>query len=74
MGFSQGWGLAEQVLQKVTGRVSPGVNASMAKFLLTGPTWKEEEMPAGSRWPLGKEKGVRTARWPWGPDRVEGDQ
>ena len=31
VGFSQGWGLAEQVLQKVMGRVSPGFNTSMAK-------------------------------------------
>lgn len=31
VGFSQGRGLAEQVRQKVMGRVSPGMNTSMAK-------------------------------------------
>lgn len=32
MGFSQSWELAEQVLPKVTGRMSPGINTGNAKM------------------------------------------
>lgn len=65
VGFSQGWGLAEQVLQKVTGRVSPEISTSMAKMADHSTSLEGGKEASKLLMPLGKEWEGRTGWWSW---------
>lgn len=64
--------MTEQVLQKVKGRVSRGVNTSMAEMSDHGADL-EGRKPVGYWWPLEKEGGRRADWWPRGLENVDRD-